>query len=715
MKRAGMCFLCATSMSCFGWWREDDRTRQADLAANRLLQRMSAQLMFPDLEAEVELSMRQWREEQPETTLSTIVAPWLLKSAKMCAESGMPDELPPGALSRSIESLSRTMRLEEISLLSAEWALAPFEKADASSEAITWVSSSCAKGGVAEVILSDACSGWLASGCSLGSLGVEQLGSRRDTCMNSAPSCPPLSLKVEDLDQNDSSDPCSPAKLSAQYGVVVQTAAQSLRHVWRTASRHHAPRRYRAYARLLSSMLEIECIAVFSGCFPGGWHQETESSGRACGFFRAEVNAVLELDHETEADSAYKQLGLPSVDVEKLARHPCYTASPQVRSIDIMEHLTLRSMAVALGSNMFQGTDSQVVPLWVPAFGAHPAHSPSCDDSELLWWYNAPALPRLPSLLQKGWAINLGAGDGSCGYADDPANCLLQEGFAGIMFEGAETKLAKLKEEFERRPDVVLVLGHTDPDEVVAHVAAFRHRLPPVEAELLKVDFDNCDCCFVEALLQSGIRPRHLHVEVSCFIPPPLVFRPTSFDESIGQLNFAESHENLDEFQRILKKMWEEIEGLDAGAVRADEEGLQVKRQKADQVQRELQNFKDRMNVEKMKANTMLEMSDRLQDSIDSAYDELASLGDCTKARKDALKKTIHEFRERQKKMREDFDKGKVTERELEEMIEQWQQDLDKELDAIREMEKLGNPFQSLARAARAASKLIMEAAASKL
>ena len=28
-----------------------------------------------------------------------------------------------------------------------------------------------------------------------------------------------------------------------------------------------------------------------------------------------------------------------------------------------------------------------------------------------------------------------------------------------------------------------------------------------------QVDFDNCDCCFVEALLQSGIRPRHLHVE----------------------------------------------------------------------------------------------------------------------------------------------------------------------------------------------------------
>ena len=59
---------------------------------------------------------------------------------------------------------------------------------------------------------------------------------------------------------------------------------------------------------------------VFSGCFPGGWHQETESSGRACGFFRAEVNAVLELDHETEADSAYKQ-PIVQVGYEQLSDH----------------------------------------------------------------------------------------------------------------------------------------------------------------------------------------------------------------------------------------------------------------------------------------------------------------------------------------------------------------------------------------------------------
>lgn len=66
-----------------------------------------------------------------------------------------------------------------------------------------------------------------------------------------------------------------------------------------------------------------------------------------------------------------------------------------------------------------------------------------------------------------------------------------------------------------------------------------------MEPELLKVDFDNCDCCFLEVLLQSGLRPLHLHVEVSSFIPPPLVYRPTAFGQSIGDsmLELGMEHE----------------------------------------------------------------------------------------------------------------------------------------------------------------------------
>lgn len=57
-------------------------------------------------------------------------------------------------------------------LLSAEWALAPFEDAD-STEPVHLVASSCALGGVSEDVLSKACGAWLAAGCVAGALGVQ--------------------------------------------------------------------------------------------------------------------------------------------------------------------------------------------------------------------------------------------------------------------------------------------------------------------------------------------------------------------------------------------------------------------------------------------------------------------------------------------------------------------------------------------------------------
>ena len=51
----------------------------------------------------------------------------------------------------------------------------------------------------------------------------------------------------------------------------------------------------------------LRSAQVFSGCFPGGLEQEIQTSGRTCRLFRGEVAAVLELDRDTEATSAYRQ------------------------------------------------------------------------------------------------------------------------------------------------------------------------------------------------------------------------------------------------------------------------------------------------------------------------------------------------------------------------------------------------------------------------
>jgi len=65
----------------------------------------------------------------------------------MCADTGIPSDEPSGVLARSIGLLAKTTMQEEISLLSADWALGPFKQAEICDEAVALVSSSCAQGG----------------------------------------------------------------------------------------------------------------------------------------------------------------------------------------------------------------------------------------------------------------------------------------------------------------------------------------------------------------------------------------------------------------------------------------------------------------------------------------------------------------------------------------------------------------------------------------
>jgi len=59
------------------------------------------------------------------------------------------------------------------------------------------------------------------------------------------------------------------------------------------------------------------------------------------------------------------------------------------------------------------------------------------------------------------------------------------------------------------------------------------------ELVLLKVDVDNCDCCFLEALVSEqpyglNLRPHFIHVEFHPMIPPPIVYRPLRFTFGVG-------------------------------------------------------------------------------------------------------------------------------------------------------------------------------------
>mmetsp|Transcript_112273 Transcript_112273/g.272679 ORF Transcript_112273/g.272679 Transcript_112273/m.272679 type:complete len:243 (-) Transcript_112273:46-774(-) len=102
------------------------------------------------------------------------------------------------------------------------------------------------------------------------------------------------------------------------------------------------------------------------------------------------------------------------------------------------------------------------------------------------------------------------------------------------MVEGDERQFASLRQLYGGRGDVELLLGWVDPagarqavGGVVRRLAEAAGMAPGDDAvDLLKVDVDNCDCCFVEELLAGGLRPRLIHAEVHSLIPPPVAFRP---------------------------------------------------------------------------------------------------------------------------------------------------------------------------------------------
>ena len=120
------------------------------------------------------------------------------------------------------------------------------------------------------------------------------------------------------------------------------------------------------------------------------------------------------------------------------------------------------------------------------------------------------------------WVINLGAGDGSCDEnKEDLANCLIEEGFGGIQVEAHPSLERALQKSLQHRTDVA-VLGRLAPAEVLESIhKARRVDAPPI---LLKVDVDNGDCDFLEALLP--LQPAMIHVEVMLMaVPPPFALK----------------------------------------------------------------------------------------------------------------------------------------------------------------------------------------------
>ena len=169
---------------------------------------------------------------------------------------------------------------------------------------------------------------------------------------------------------------------------------------------------------------------------------------------------------------------------------------------------------------------------------------------------------------------------------------------------------------------------------------------------------------------------------------------------SLGWPLMTGGYENLDEIKSILKVASEAQDGLGAEDVRADVEGLEVKRKKADEVQKLIFDFEKKMQEEKLKTEKMLNMVEEVEEQLNDAYEELGSLGSCSDGKKEELRGKMKVFKDRKTELKKQHREGLVTEEQLRASVGKWQKDLAKEIEEIRTMEQLGNPFLHLSRAA---------------
>lgn len=345
------------------------------------------------------------------------------------------------------------------------------------------------------------------------------------------------------------------------YGSLLQFHAQVLRWLWLAdvhsspvdlqceAGADHRPSEWEALANLAETAERLDCVAAWWPCFPsekGAVHQLR----RFCHAFRDRTHQAIRWLQEEDG-----------LFVQHLhASHICYNEAGELyKSLMIHEHMRklVSERAVRILRLDREPRVAPDLPRW-----AYPPEYPSQESCPLCgvhlpagaapaWW----AAPTVAEMLKKvaqtlgtstaGFFVNLGAREGACelpgelpylpgGEPGDPANCLAAAGHRGIMVEGDQGQFASLQDLYGRRGDIKLLLGWVDPSGArEAVVAALRELSLGSSAgaeednvDLLKVDVDNCDCCFVEELLAGGLRPRLIHAEVHSLIAPPLAFRP---------------------------------------------------------------------------------------------------------------------------------------------------------------------------------------------
>jgi len=118
--------------------------------------------------------------------------------------------------------------------------------------------------------------------------------------------------------------------------------------------------------------------------------------------------------------------------------------------------------------------------------------------------------------IEKGVCVDIGAADGITSSNTYP---LFKEGWSGLAIERVNWLFKDLAIAYEDLPHVILLRQVVTPDNIAKILRAFCGGI-----DFLSLDIDGYDYFVLDGILEGGIRPKLICIEINQNIPPPIKF-----------------------------------------------------------------------------------------------------------------------------------------------------------------------------------------------
>jgi hypothetical protein len=120
------------------------------------------------------------------------------------------------------------------------------------------------------------------------------------------------------------------------------------------------------------------------------------------------------------------------------------------------------------------------------------------------------------------------------------------------MFEGDmkwESHLRNVMQPFNKDGKLQIVMQYAYPDTIAAKLRGLGC---PIDLDVLKIDIDSIDLLVLTAIIEGGIKPKLLMVEINPDIPPPFLYHYIGAAAPPGRLrivgDFGVSTESMYQF-----------------------------------------------------------------------------------------------------------------------------------------------------------------------